>query len=283
VLELPFNGYFETPFDVQIPDHPHSHQVRVWLPPSYHHTADEYPVLWVTDNLLEHAVSAVTGSHFTEAPEVIVVAIGAPLGLSSGEYGSRRIYDFMPTKDLLTWDEQVFEAGVDINIGGAAPFLDYLTGPLRRRVEESYRTSGDHGLAGHSGGAMFALYSLFAGYGAFSKYLIGSPAYGVDVERLEAEHHAEHGDFSARLFLAAGGAEMTTPSGAFARTLSTMTSLCERLVSRAYESLDLQATIYPGCTHSSVMAPLFSDGLRWLWRDAAKASLISSDGGDATT
>jgi predicted alpha/beta superfamily hydrolase len=279
MMELPYAGYFEPPFDVQIPDHPHSHQVRIWLPPSYHHTDDRFPVLWVTDNFLEHAVSAVTASHFTEAPEIIVVAIGAPLGLSSGEYGSRRIYDFMPTKDLLTWDEKVFEAGVDINIGGAAPFLDYLTGPLRERVVGAYRTSGDHGLAGHSGGAMFALYSLFAGYGAFTKYLIGSPAYGIDVESLEVEHHATHGDLDARLFLAAGGAELTTPNGAAARTLSTMTSFCERLVSRGYENLDLHATIYPGCSHSSVMGPLFSDGLRWLWRDTTKANLNSPDSG----
>ncbi len=182
----------------------------------------------------------------------------------------------MPTKDLLTWDEQVFTSGVEINIGGASAFLDYVTGPLRQRVVEAYRTSGDHGLAGHSGGAMFALYSLFASYGAFNKYLIGSPAYGIDIEHLEGEHHARHGDFNGRLFVAAGGAELLTPEGAFAKILSTMTSFCERLVGRGYESLDLHATIYPGCTHSSVMAPLFTDGLRWLWRDATKASLKSS-------
>src|SRR5579863_8329352 len=69
VLDLPYTGYFEPPFEVQVPDHPHGHQVRVWLPPSYRHTEARFPVLWVTDNLLEHAVSAVTASHFTEAPE----------------------------------------------------------------------------------------------------------------------------------------------------------------------------------------------------------------------
>jgi uncharacterized protein len=278
-LELPFSGYFEPAFDVQIPEYPHSHQVRIWLPPSYHHTEEGFPVLWVTDNLLEHAVSAVAASHFTEAPEIIVVAIGAPLELTTGEYGSRRIYDFMPTRDLLTWDEQVFDSGVEVNIGGAAAFLTYLTGPLRQRIVETYRTSGDHGLAGHSGGGMFALYSLFAGYGAFNKYLIGSPAYGIDVERLDLQHHVAHDDLNARLFVAAGGAELTAPSGATARTLSTVTSFCELLLKRAYNSLELNATIYPGATHSSVMAPLFSDGLRWLWRDAAKPSLVSTDRG----
>lgn len=279
MMQLPYAGYFEPPFEVQVPDSPHSHQVRIWLPPSYHHSQDSYPVLWVTDNLLEHAVSAVTASQFTEAPELIVVAIGAPIGLSTGEYGARRVYDFMPARDLLTWDETVFESGVEVNIGGADAFLGYLTGPLRERVEEVYRTSGEHGLAGHSGGAMFALYSLFAGYGAFTKYLIGSPAYGIDVARLESEHHAAHGDLKARLFLAAGGGEMTTQSGAAARIVSTVTSFCELLVGRGYESLDLEATIYPGCSHSSVMAPLFSDGLRWLWRDATKADLGSSESG----
>lgn len=270
-MDLPVAGYFETPFDVRIPDYPHGHQVRVWLPPSYHHTDASFPVLWVMDNLLEHAVSAVTASHFTEAPEVVVVAIGAPVGLSSGEYGARRIYDFMPTRDHMTWDEEVFAYGV--SIGGAAAFLSYLTGPLRDRVAQSYRTSGEHALAGHSGGGMFALYSLFAGYGAFAKYLIGSPAHGIDVEGLEAAHFAEHGDFDGRLFLAAGGAELLSPSAAHTRTLSTLTSFCERLVGRSYESLDLRAEIYPGCTHSSVMGPLFFDGLRWLWRDAEKAKL----------
>jgi predicted alpha/beta superfamily hydrolase len=273
-MELPVAGYVEPPFEIQVPDHPHGHQVRIWLPPSYHHSDASYPVLWVTDNLLEHAVSAVTASHFTEAPELIVVAVGAPLGLTSGEYGARRIYDFMPPRELLTWDEEVFE---HVTIGGAPAFLSYLTGPLRERVAESYRASGDHGLAGHSGGGMFALYSLFAAYGSFDKYLIGSPAHGIATDRLEQQHFDRHGDFDARLFLAAGGGELLTPTSGSTRTLSTLTSFVERMLGRSYESLDLHATIYPGCTHSSVMGPLFFDGLRWLWRDAAKAKLTSGD------
>lgn len=276
-MQLPFTGYFETPFEVQVPGHPHGHQVRIWLPPSYHHSDDAYPVLWVTDNLLEHTVSAATASHFTEAPEVVVVAIGAPLGTSSAEYGARRVYDFMPTRELLTWDDALLESA-DVRVGGAQPLLDHLTGPLRERVAASYRTTDDHALAGHSGGAMFALYSAFAAYGAFSKYLIGSPAHGVDVERLERDHQARHGDYVGRLFVAAGGAELATIDGARARTLSTMASFCEQMVSRDYPGLDLRARVYPDCTHSSVLAPLFADGLRWLWRDAPKATLISGSG-----
>ena len=47
------------------------HEVRVYLPASYHHTEKRYPTLWVTDNTLELMQGALFGDSLGLAPELI--------------------------------------------------------------------------------------------------------------------------------------------------------------------------------------------------------------------
>lgn len=264
ILEMPWRGYDEPSFEIQVPGSPHSHQVRVWLPSSYHHTTDGYPVLWVTDNLLEHAISALMSGHGTEAPEVIVVAVGPPSTITTAEFSARRNYDFLPGIEHLSYDPAMLEH-LKAAVGGADAFRDYLIDELRPQIEAKYRTNGDHGIAGDSGGAMFSLYVLFTRPEAFAKYLIGSPAMGIDYDALEDKIHADRGDINARVFMMAGGAELTDPGMAGVQIVSTMARISERLTLRAYEGLTLNVSIYPGGTHTGTMPVLFSEGLRWLW------------------
>lgn len=112
---------------------------------------------------------------------------------------------------------------------------------------------------------MFALYTLLTKPQAFRRYVIGSPGNGVDFARLEAEHHAAHGPIAARVFLAAGGAELTHPGYASIGVVSTLASVCERLVTRGYPDLHVHANVYPGYTHVGVMPSVFADGIRWIY------------------
>jgi predicted alpha/beta superfamily hydrolase len=112
---------------------------------------------------------------------------------------------------------------------------------------------------------MFALYALFTKPAAFSRYVIGSPGNGVDFAQLEAEHHAAHGALRARVFLAAGGAELTEPVYAGIGVVSTLAMVCERLVTRGYPDLAVHANVYPGYTHVGIMPVVFADGLRWVY------------------
>ena len=133
--------------------------MRGWLPPSYRSSDRTYPTLWVTDNALELIQGALVGAEFGMAPELIVVAVGAPRGSSPLEFQRRRSYDFIPDKALMG---PLFAQMPDGAIGGAPGFLDFLVNQLRPQLAAEYRMDPeDHGYAGHAGGAPFGLYWLF--------------------------------------------------------------------------------------------------------------------------
>lgn len=268
-LDFPRHGYVEPTRSVRAPGYGFDHDVRIWLPPSYkHHTEQHYPTLWVTDNTLEYAQIALQGAP-ANAPELIVVAVGGSRELSWTEFQRRRTYDFLPDRALLTepQDGDYPADSDDASIGGAASFRDFLIDTLRPMLAEEYRMDpADHGLAGYSGGAMFALYVLFTRPEAFSKYLIGGAADGVDYLRLEREYAATHEDLVARVFIGAGAAEMTDSLGARARVLSTTARVVEALTVRGYPSLELSATVLPGHDHGTAAPLLYIEGVRALWR-----------------
>lgn len=95
-------------------------------------------------------------------------------------------------------------------VGGAPRFRDFLIGDLRQQLATEYRVDPrDHGLAGHSAGATFAGFTLFTKPGDFTKYILCSPSGAVDLAGLEAEYAEGHDDLEARVFVAAGGDELT--------------------------------------------------------------------------
>jgi len=65
-------GTYEPPRLMRAEGWEWEHEVRVWLPPTYHAFDKTYPTLWVTDNALEIALGGVVGSESGLAPEVIL-------------------------------------------------------------------------------------------------------------------------------------------------------------------------------------------------------------------
>src|SRR5438477_519405 len=129
MMEWPYHGYVEGARVIRVPGYGFDHEVRVWLPPSYRHTDRSYPTLWVTDNALEAAHTAVLGCLSGDAPEVIIVAIGSPRELAAAESQRRRTYDFMPpTDELSTPALRDMPAAA---VGGAPLFRDFLIDELR--------------------------------------------------------------------------------------------------------------------------------------------------------
>jgi uncharacterized protein len=265
-LKYTLFGQVEPPRTVHIPDYRFAHQVRIWLPPSYHHTDRVYPTLWVTDNTLEIAMSALIGASLRESPEVIVVAIGCPTDTPLDEFQRRRTYDFSPAIGELTPEVQPLLTAD--SVGGAPRFRDFLVDELRPALAREYRMDPrDHALAGHSGGGNFVFYSLFSRPDGFTKYLISSPGSAVDAPRMEAEYAASHDDLDARVFISAGGAEMTNYGMATARIWSFTAMFAEALTVRQYPSLELTAAVLPGHGHFSAWPVAYAEGVRVLWRE----------------
>ena len=257
------------------------HEIRVALPVSYARTDRTYPVLWVLDNHLEFALAALDllSAVGGEAPELILVSVGAPRTVPLGEFAVRRLYDFLPGEEFSfegATKEHVetrlaAEYPTGYKVGGAGRFLDFLVDDVRPVLEADYRMEpDDHGLVGCSAGGTFVGFALFARPGAFARYICGCPylnAGNFAIFGLEERYAAEHDDLPARVFFGAGEAEITeerTPEFGIA---SSMVKLAETLSYRKYPSLGLTVKVFPGEGHASVLPLVFSWGVRSVWAD----------------
>ena len=239
------------------------HEVRVYLPASYHHTDRAYPTLWVTDNSLELMQAALTGDSLGFAPELIVVAVGAPGDTNAAEFQRRRSYEFIPDKSLMG---PMFAPMPAEAIGGAPGFLDFLVNQLRPMLAEEYRMDlDDQGYAGHSGGGQFGLYVLLNKPESFDKYIISSPAAYQPWLDMEERWHENNKDLKAKVFLSAGEAEAAHPVWSASQIVSTVATMAERLTVRRYPSLELTVRIFPDEDHLTVMPIAYTRGIRVLW------------------
>lgn len=260
------------------------HEIRVALPVSYAETTKTYPVLWITDNTLEAALS-VLGQL-----DLILVGVGADR-IPVVESSNRRIYDFMPDEDLYARDPHGDHLRREMPAlfpgyrgGGAARFLDFLIDDVRSALASEYRMDSlDHGLFGFSGGGTFVGFSIFARPGAFARYICGSPAlYSCNhrVFDLEEQYAAEHDDLPAHVFLGAGEGELTEHLISAWGCASSMAKLAETLSFRGYPSLRLTVKVFAGETHPTMLAPLLSWGVRSVWGDEIFPELFRVDESD---
>ena len=239
------------------------HEVRVYLPPSYHLTDRKYPALWITDNNLELIQGALIGDALGFSPELIVVAVGAPAETNPAEFQRRRSYDFIPEKSLMG---SMFAPMPAESIGGAPGFLDFLVNQLRPMLAGEYRMDlDDQGYAGHSGGGQFGLYVLLNKPESFDKYIISSPAAYQPWLDMEERFYEKNKDLKAKVFLSAGEGEAAHPIWAAAQIVSTVATMAERLTVRRYPSLELTVRIFPDEDHLTVMPIAYTRGIRVLW------------------
>jgi predicted alpha/beta superfamily hydrolase len=248
------------------------HEVRVALPPSYESTTTTYPVLWITDNMLETALTALHSPR-----DLILVAVG-PQSSTFAEAGARREYDFTPSGDLF-WSGATgdyvralwTEFGAAQEPGGAEQVLSFLVDHVRPILAANYRMDPeDHGIIGASSGGTFVAYALFARPGAFRRYICGSPNLYMCSNRvfeLEAEYASTHNDLAADVFLAAGEGELTEEIIAPWGCVSSMAKLAETLSMRRYPSLRLEARVLHDETHATIWPPLITHGVHSVWRD----------------
>ena len=272
----------EDPMTMKSKDFDWDHQILVALPATYEALPEKsYPVLWLTDgptsfNLTIGLMGLLTMGNL--APEMIIVAVGTPSELGMLEFLRRRSTDFAPPGDDIFYDGAAGEfLEKSTRVGGyASPpqkadkFLGFLIEDVRPALAKKYRTSGDHGLYGHSGGGMFAGYALFARPGGFSKYIIGSPSlYASDRKafQLEEDYAKNHKDLDVSVFFGAGELEIEDTYMASWGLVSAAVLMAETLRIRQYPSLQVTTRIFPGKNHFTVVPDILSVGIQTLWAD----------------
>jgi predicted alpha/beta superfamily hydrolase len=241
------------------------YRISVALPSSYPmHPERFYPTIYLPDAYFYFGmVTELTRVMVLcgEFPETIVVGIGypmhEPLAEVTKEVRRLRTRDLTPVADPAE--------ALDGEPGGGAPaFLTFIQSELIPLIQREYRSdAAARVLAGHSGGGLFALYSLFHQPDLFAGYSVASPSlyWGNRVTfDYEAAFAKGRTSLPVKLYLGIGGREDPDPMDSdFYRDFY---QLVERLESRSYAGLSLTKHIAENCNHCASTAPTFQAGLQ---------------------
>lgn len=265
-----------------------THSVLVSAPYGHdEYGAADYPLLIVLDGNLIAGTAAETArlqASTAEAQEVIVACVGTAAGLEA--HTLRRLKDYSPqalrpadptaaadSQVVQMLERRMAEAGLspEAGSGGAEAFLGFLTWELLPALHARYRIrTADIGLAGHSGGGIFATYAMLGRARPFRRYIIGSspgPWLAPVLNRLERDFVSV--DDPVQVFFGVGGRELDDPAlGPMLRSsLEQMTRLATT------PGADIEVRIFPDETHASVMPQVLAGGLRRLWPGQAYAAM----------
>lgn len=150
---------------------------RLWLAvPQLPAPATGYPALWMLDGnaaLMETPAALLAELGKASHPPVLVyVASDNDLRIDA----DARAYDYTPALPASTGQAPPETLG-GRREGGAADFLDLLTGPMRAAVAARVPLdAARQALWGHSFGGLFALHALFVRPDAFSVYAAVDPS-----------------------------------------------------------------------------------------------------------
>jgi hypothetical protein len=232
------------------------YRISVALPSSYDSTTNRYPVLYALDANAGFALLAQTYRLLrvdTATPELLLIGIGyegAP-----EQRRAQRLADLTPTR-----------LADQPGTGGSAEFLAFVADVLVPYVDATYRTVvGDRAIHGHSLGGLFALYALLHRPEVFQRYIATSPSLWWDdavVFAHEARLAESDSPPTGSVFLSVGSREPEDMRAHFA-------PFFDRLRSREYPGLSVDAEVLPDEDHLSVFGRSFIRGLRSVYHVAA--------------
>lgn len=161
--------------------------------------------------------------------------------------------------------------------GGGRQFLAFLTRDLLSYLDRTYRTdSTTRTLMGHSLGGYFTLWALVEEWKsttpAFTHYVAASPSlyYANEYVRRElATLPAPAAGSKRQVYLTFGARELGATVGGTA-TQAALQGLLAELSASRFTTLGMQHQVYPDYGHMETAVPTFIDGLKRLFRPAAK-------------
>ncbi len=245
-------------------------EIHVQMP--MHLEGEKFPVLYLTDSYDGVAFRDTTGimQLGADVPRFISVGIG---------YHDEHRMNAMNirTRDLTPVQADsggpdigsLVEGAKDLNLektsGGAAEFLQFIREELMPFIDERYPTMPeDRGYWGDSLGGLFGLHVMFNQPETFNRYIIGSPSvWWADGAILEdIDRFIESGKpLQAHVFLAVGEQE----AGGGYGMVQNVFVFQEKLMTAGIEGLKLKTHIFPGETHTSVIAMNYVKGIQYVY------------------
>ena len=239
------------------------YHIHISLPKDYETSDKTYPVMYVLDSdiIFGLAIQDYWGLEFAdEIQRIIIVGIGG-YGRRDEEIFYGRSRDYTPSEMSR---EEVRELYGDLaNIlpvsGGAAHFLDFIQKELCPFIESHYRTDpAERCLLGASLGGLFCMYALFSTAEFFNRYIIGSPALFWDnciIFDQEEAFAEEHKSLPVHIYTAMGALEGKAHIQYWQDMMNT-------LQGRYYDGLRINANLFDGETHVSVVPIIFTRGMK---------------------
>lgn len=176
--------------------------------------------------------------------------VGIGYGALYSKPGNRRFADYTPTS----------MSGED-GTGAAPAFRAWIDQDLRRWLAGRGLDRPRFGLAGHSLGALFGVYSFFHDESWVEACLAVAPSLWYDDRAMlaaQARHRERHARRPGRLVLAIGDDDSESMRG-------DLNTLRQRLEDEPYEDLEWVVQRHPGCDHYSAISPAFCQGLATLY------------------
>jgi predicted alpha/beta superfamily hydrolase len=246
-----------------------SYELMVLLPQNYS-PADtiQYPVLYVLDGKYSFPLFQSISNLMELSKEIrdlIIVGIDG-YDQTKEEWLVSRHGDFTPSHqsnaDTL-WTKILKLPERKLQSGGADKFLQALQHEMIPLIDQSYKTSKERGLYGHSLGGLFASYCLMKAPGLFNRYSINSPSLWWNAsEMLKMEAPADTA-INARVFFSMGAYEgdmMLQPFRTFTKAMT----------EQHYQHLQMSVRVFEGETHVSVVPSCSSKTLKLLYPVADK-------------
>ena len=163
------------------------------------------------------------------------------------------------TRDLREHDFTPAFGRTTQHTGGADAFLRVLRDELIPYAEARLPIASDErGLVGHSYAGLFATYALAEAPDVFDSYLIMSPALWFDHGKIY-QHTFTSPRSPRRIYLAAD-APANAPPGAIANEVAELAELLS-----AQSNVQVSRAVFPGTTHTSMVAPAGRRGLLELY------------------
>jgi len=244
-----------------------SYQLYVSLPAGYtQNESTRYPVLYLLDANYSFPIASSVHKLLDAAGDidkVIIVAIGDE-DQSDKQWTISRTLDYTPTSDSFANTDIARGSNIDIfavKSGGAKAFLATIRTDIIPFIDKHYKTTNEHGIAGHSLGGLFAGYCFLNEPDLFSKYGMSSPSFLWDNSEIlttQKFHATTPANRNTKVFVSIGSLEpkvMFPPIDAFVKSLK----------EKNYIGLQLTYETFQGETHGSVMAASISRMLKVLY------------------
>jgi predicted alpha/beta superfamily hydrolase len=175
------------------------------------------------------------------------------------------------TMDDSVWEAMrpTLESSPDTTPGGAPKFLAFLEEELDPVIRSRYPVKDEPaGILGDSFGGTFTFYAFLRQTRLFDRYWLGSPGIfttSTDYVARFAETLQQELVQPTRMYLTFGEAEANGPIDFYADMGRNYHRTLEALATFPNEQLTYADQLYPGHTHTTVVAPALNDALIYLY------------------